>query len=143
MVQKTSGADALIDELGQMAFVTMAALSRVSSENGLSLTQLRMLGILRDREPRMADLANRLGLEKSTMSGLVDRAEQRGLISRTVSGDDARAMHVALTKKGQQLAKEVEAQVRVAFAPFIEPLDEKERKKLHKLLAKSLSRSGR
>ena len=74
--------EALVDALAHSAFVVMGALTRIGAEHELSLTQLRVLGILRDRTPRMAELADYLGLEKSTMSGLVDRAERRGLLER-------------------------------------------------------------
>ncbi len=46
--------DGLADALGQVAFVTMAVLSKMGADNDLSLTQLRVLGILRDRRQRMA-----------------------------------------------------------------------------------------
>jgi hypothetical protein len=59
------------DALAQMSFTLMAILTEVAAEHDLSLTQLRVLGILRDREPTMADLATFTGLERSTISGLV------------------------------------------------------------------------
>ena len=77
----------LRDGLVQVSFAVIAALSRVAAEHDLSLTRLRVLGILRDREPTMAELATYLGLERSTVSGLVDRAVQRGLVRKT--GDSA------------------------------------------------------
>ena len=72
----------LRDALAQMSFTLMAVLTEVAAEHDLSLTQLRVLGILRDREPTMADLATFTGLERSTISGLIDRATQRGLVTR-------------------------------------------------------------
>jgi hypothetical protein len=59
----------LRDALAQMSFTLMAVLTEVAAEHDLSLTQLRVLGILRDREPTMADLATFTGLERSTVSG--------------------------------------------------------------------------
>ena len=56
--------DGLVDALVQAAFVTMAVLNKLSAENDLSLTQLRVLAILRDRRLRMTTLADYLGLEK-------------------------------------------------------------------------------
>ena len=67
--------------MAQMSFTLMAVLTEVAAEHDLSLTQLRVLGILRDREPTMADLATFTGLERSTISGLIDRAAQRGLVT--------------------------------------------------------------
>ena len=63
----------LRDALAQISFALMAVLTEVAAEYDLSLTQLRVLGILRDREPTMADLATFTGLERSTVSGLVER----------------------------------------------------------------------
>ena len=80
----------LIDALVRTAFFTTAVLSRVAAEHDLSLTQLRVLAILRDRQGSMSDLATYLGLDKSTISGLVDRAENRGLLRRTQNPLDGR-----------------------------------------------------
>ena len=52
--------EALVDALAHSAFVVMGALTRIGAEHELSLTQLRVLGILRDRTPRMAELADYL-----------------------------------------------------------------------------------
>jgi DNA-binding MarR family transcriptional regulator len=60
----------------------MAVLNRVSADHDLSLTQLRVIAILRDRRLRMGDLADYLGFDKSTITGLVERAEMRGLLQR-------------------------------------------------------------
>src|SRR5262245_18594032 len=89
-----ASANELVDALAQAAFVTMAVLNTLAAENDLSLTQLRVCGILRDRRLRMAGLAGYLGLEKSTMTGLVDRAEKRGLLARAPSPEDGRAIEV-------------------------------------------------
>ena len=74
--------DGLVDALARAGFATMAVLTRLSAEHDLSLTQLRVLAILRDRRVRMSTLADHLGLERSTLFGLVDRAERRNLLQR-------------------------------------------------------------
>ena len=88
--------DHLRDGLVQVSFAVTAVLSRVAAEHDLSLTQLRVLGILRDRKPTMAELANYLGLERSTVSGLVDRAVQRGLVEKNTDPSDGRSVRVSL-----------------------------------------------
>src|SRR3984957_17472928 len=50
----TTGQDDLIDALVTTSFATMAVLTRIAAEHDLSLTQLRGLGILRDRRGKMA-----------------------------------------------------------------------------------------
>lgn len=129
----------LLDALAQAAFTTMAILNRLAADNDLSLTALRVAGILRDRRLRMAELADYLGLEKSTLTGLVDRAEKRGLMARAPSPDDGRATDVFLTKEGSKLAESLEGQWQSAMAPLIARLDASSRKQLQGLLEQMLA----
>jgi DNA-binding MarR family transcriptional regulator len=99
---------------------------------------MRVLGILRDRRLRMAELAKFLGLEKSTMSGLVERAERRGLLARAKSAGDGRAVDVFMTPGGRELAERVHAQVRLALAPTTDRLDAGDRRALTGLLERML-----
>lgn len=115
--------DALVDALVQSSFVVMGVLTRVAAEHDLSLTQLRMLGVLRDRRPRMAQLAQLLGLDKSTVSGLIERAERRGLVRRVPSVQDARAVEVEATEDGLALAAAGAGQVRAAVQPLLGAVD--------------------
>jgi DNA-binding MarR family transcriptional regulator len=138
----SSPRDSLVDALAQTAFATMAVLARISAENDLSLTQLRMLAILRDRRPRMAALADYLGLEKSTLSGLIDRAQKRGLVERQVSADDGRAVEVFLSPAGRKLAEQVSAQTTGALSPATEQLTPDEQRTLRSLLERMLARAA-
>jgi DNA-binding MarR family transcriptional regulator len=138
----SSPRDSLVDALAQTAFATMAVLARISAENDLSLTQLRMLAILRDRRPRMAALADYLGLEKSTLSGLIDRAQKRGLVERQVSADDGRAVEVFLSPAGRKLAEQVSAHTTDALAPATERLTPDEQRALQSLLERMLVRTA-
>lgn len=101
-----SGDLGIADGLAQLSFLVQAVLGEVAAEHGLSVVQLRLLGVLRDREPGMQELARHLGLDKSSMTGLVDRAERRGLVRRTPSPRDGRAVLVSLTEEGHALARE-------------------------------------
>ena len=82
MKAAASPGEGVMDAFVPVAFATMAVLNKIGAENDLSLTLMRVLGILWDRRPRMAELADYLGLEKQTMSGLIARAEERGLVAR-------------------------------------------------------------
>ena len=95
----------VMDSLVRTSFTVMARLSHAAAAHDLSLTQLRVLAILRDREPKMAELATYLGLDRSSVSGLIDRAVRRGLVRRDTSSDDGRAVRVRLTPDGQRLAR--------------------------------------
>ena len=134
-----TGADAgLIDALAQTAFAVMAVLNKVGAEHDLSLTQLRVLGILRDRRLRITALAEYLGLEKSTMTGLVDRAEKRGLLARAPSPTDGRAVEVFITAEGAAQAGRVYGRVVELLAPLVEALQPAERHQLRAHLERML-----
>ncbi|GJF31477.1 hypothetical protein KNE206_41770 [Kitasatospora sp. NE20-6] len=126
--------DVLIDGLVRSAFQVMGVLTRIGAEHDLSLTQLRVLGILRDRRPRMSDLAAFLGLDKSTLSGLVDRAERRGLLARGPSPEDKRAVVVMITDAGRDLVQRLHEDVRGALAPATGRLEPQQRRQLAELL---------
>ena len=126
--------DGLVDALAQSAFLVMGVLTKVSAEHDLSLTQLRVLAILRGRQLRMSTLAEHLGLERSTLSGLVDRAERRGLLTRTRSETDGRSVLVALTPAGARLAARGGDQVRAQLAGAVGGLSGSERRRMQSLL---------
>jgi DNA-binding MarR family transcriptional regulator len=128
----------LIDALVQSAFVTMAVLNKLGTENDLSLSQLRVLAILRDRRLRITVLANYLGLEKSTMSGLVDRAEKRGLLQRAPSTGDGRAVDVFLSPAGAELAERLAGVVEQSLSPVINRLPPADQRRLQALLERML-----
>lgn len=130
--------DDLRDALVQISFALMAALTEVAAEHHLSLTQLRVLGILRDREPAMADLATFTGLERSTVSGLIDRAAQRGLVVKAADPLDGRSVRVSLTEQARGLVPEVAAAIGDRIKPLVSQLSTSEQKRLTALLTKAL-----
>jgi DNA-binding MarR family transcriptional regulator len=130
---------ATVDALTQLAFVLTGALERRAAEHDHSLIQTRLLGALRDRQPSMQTLARWLNLDKSSLTGLVDRAERRGLVARTPSPTDRRAVLVSLTPAGRALAAHVGAQYEADVAHLLTPLSTAERKTLTALATRLLA----
>ncbi len=130
---------ALVDGLAQLSFEVQGRLAEIAARHDLSLTQVRLLGVLRDREPGIQQLAEHLGLEKSSVSGLVDRAEARGLIRRATSPEDGRAVRVVISPKGRALVEKGEREVRTALLEVVAPLSNADRSRLTELLARCLS----
>ncbi|WP_275294142.1 MULTISPECIES: MarR family transcriptional regulator [unclassified Amycolatopsis] len=97
----------LTDALVQLSFIVQAVLGRLAGDEGLSVTQLRMLAVLDDREIGMRQLAGILELEKSSVTGLVDRAERRGLVQRVAVPGNRRAVHVTVTSAGRAVVHQV------------------------------------
>ena len=138
--QGLEAGDTLVDALAQTTFVVTALLLRLGAEHDLSLTQLRVLGILRDRDRvRVTSLAHRLGLEKSTMTGLVDRAVRRGLLERRPSPDDGRAVDVLLTPAGRDLAAQLYEAVAAGLTVLTQGLAPAEQRRLTVLLGRLLA----
>ncbi|BBY23933.1 MarR family winged helix-turn-helix transcriptional regulator [Mycobacterium stomatepiae] len=131
---------AVIGPLVQVSFAVTAVLNRVAAEHDLSLTQLRVLGILRDREPAMAELATYLGLERSTVSGLIDRAVQRGLVRKTTDAVDGRSVRVSLIAQARRLEVRIIAEIGELMEPITGRLNAADQKRLAELLAKMLER---
>jgi DNA-binding MarR family transcriptional regulator len=128
----------LIDALVGAAFLTTALLSKIAAQHDMSLTQLRVLAILRDRQGSMTELAAYLGLDKSTISGLVDRAEKRGLLQRAPNPRDGRGVDVALTPKGIELAERGAIEIAQALAPITSTLTPAEARRVATLLERMI-----
>lgn len=125
----------VLESLVRVSFTVTALLSQAAAAHDLSLTQLRALAILRDREPKMAELAGYLGLDRSSVSGLIDRAARRGLVRRTTSTEDGRAIHVSLTSDGRRLAAQLTAEIAELIAPMMSGLTAADQRRLDALLA--------
>jgi DNA-binding MarR family transcriptional regulator len=109
-----------VDRFVETSFAIVAQVTRVGAEHDLSLTAVRMLGILRDRTLTMAELAEYLGLERSTVTGLVDRAERRGLVMRETHASDGRSTRVRLSPEGQKQVDAAAAEIARRIEPIIE-----------------------
>ena len=122
-----------VDAVVQLSFQVQRILAAVGAEHDLSIVQLRLLGILRDRQPGMLELGQHLGLDKSSITGLVSRAEKRGLVERSPSPHDGRGVLVALTPAGRRLADEGEAQINRRITALLKQLNATQRKQFTQL----------
>jgi len=120
----------LVDALAQLSFLVQGALIDATAGHDLSIIQTRLLGILRDREPTMNELGGYLGLDKSSITGLVDRAERRGLVRRTASTRDRRAVQVSITDEGRHVGELVALKFEQRIAAITGRLTNAERARL-------------
>lgn len=79
-------------------------------------------------------LARSIGLDTSTMAGVIDRLETRGLMVRSASPDDRRVRLLSLTDEGQALLGQVEPAVLRAQTRMLEPLPKKEQQTFMRML---------
>jgi MarR family transcriptional regulator, lower aerobic nicotinate degradation pathway regulator len=120
----------LVDALAQLSFAVQGALGRIAATHDLSIVQARLLGILRDRRPTITELAALLGLDKSSVTGLVDRAEERGLVRRIASRLDGRSVQVSITPAGQKLVGRAAAAFEAEIAALTADMSTSQRERL-------------
>lgn len=122
-----------LPELVQLAVVLTSTTARVADEHELTPMQGRLLCGLAGQPRRMADLARALGIEKAALTGLVDRAERRGLVERGAVPGDRRAIQVTLTDDGRQAMRAFENGVASALDELLAPLPAADRSALRRL----------
>jgi DNA-binding MarR family transcriptional regulator len=126
----------LTDALVQLSFLVQSVLGRIAADYGLSITQVRVLGMLRDREPGMQQLAHHLRLDKSSVSGLIDRAERKGLVKRLAGSDDGRTVRVSLAPLGRRLIAEAEGTIKQELSTLTQSLSHREQSQLSRLASR-------
>jgi DNA-binding MarR family transcriptional regulator len=84
----------------------------------------------------MQELSRLLKLDKSSVTGLIDRAEKRGLVRRTPSIDDRRAIRVQMTLSGRQIVNDVVDAFQTDISSATECLSSVDKKRLSSLATK-------
>jgi DNA-binding MarR family transcriptional regulator len=123
----------VVDGLVQLSFLVHSLVGRIAGAHDLSVIQTRLLGVLRDREIGMLELARILELEKSSVTGLVDRAERRGLVQRIPVAGNRRAVRVILTPAGHALARAVHDDVTARIGELVAGLSPAQQGRLSRL----------
>jgi DNA-binding MarR family transcriptional regulator len=81
-------------------------------------------------------LAQKLGVTRATMTGLLDGLQKEGLIARQALAEDRRKVGVLLTAKGRRILDNILPDYYRHFAKLTTYLDEGERQTLISLLKK-------
>ena len=93
--------------------------------SGLTHAQFDIIATL-GNTPGMSykELGDRTLITKGTLTGVIERLEQKGLVARERSSEDERSFFVRLTPQGEDVFKDVFPKVvehgRQLFAPFSE-----------------------
>jgi DNA-binding MarR family transcriptional regulator len=104
MEEEGSESTDLATALIRLCFVVQRIFADVSRHYGLTPQHAQLLGVLARGPVGMAELGEALNLEKSSLSGLIDRAEARALVDRVRDPNDRRTCRVSLTRSGTELA---------------------------------------
>ena len=79
-------------------------------------------------------LADKLGVTRATMTGLLDGLEQNGLVTRVFAKEDRRSVKIQLTTAGQAKLDVVMPDYYRRLRQCMEALDEEKRVQLQQLL---------
>jgi DNA-binding MarR family transcriptional regulator len=108
--------------------------TRKAADWDMSVAQVRALHAL--REPlAMRELAERLYLDPSNLTALVDHLEELGLVERKADAGDRRVKRLVITEKGVHLSEEIIDAV-FAESSVFDVLDADEQRQLLELLGK-------
>jgi DNA-binding MarR family transcriptional regulator len=95
---------------------------------GVTVPQLScLLRIVESGPLTLKDLSGAVDLSPSTLVGIVDRLEHKGLVTRSRSTEDRRQVLIAATEEGAILAKESPSPLQDKLAAALEELPEIER----------------
>ncbi|MEU3273152.1 MarR family transcriptional regulator [Saccharomonospora sp. NPDC006951] len=122
-VEDSTFADALV----RLSQLVQNVFGEVARRHDLTPQQIRLLCVLSQGPEGMAALGRVLNLEKSSLSGFIDRVERRGLVERVRDSCDRRACQVALTERGGALATRTHAEVVAELDRWAGPLGGSER----------------
>jgi DNA-binding MarR family transcriptional regulator len=132
-VKETLGA---ASGLVRLTFLVQNLYAEVGRGCDLTVAQAQMLCSLTDRSIGMAELSGMLGLERSSLTGLVDRAEQRGLVVRGNDPHDRRAVKVTLTKAGSTAVHRFHEQLTERLDRLLQDLPATERDRFTRTLGR-------
>ncbi|QIP83216.1 MarR family transcriptional regulator [Streptomyces sp. Tu 2975] len=124
----------LLERLARAAAGYYRDLAAAAAVQGLTMTQAKMLILLRQPLPMRA-LAGLLACDASNITGLVDRLEAHGLVSRHLDPADRRIKNVVATDKGLEAVRVIRADMRASSAAF-NRLDDEGRRSLYELLGR-------
>ena len=90
--------------LGRCAHLAKARLEARLTQYGITPVQAHVLLYLfrSGGEASQSEVTAFLKVKPSTANGVLDRMEEKGLVTRSVSRDDARQRQISLTQQGQE-----------------------------------------
>lgn len=78
------------------------------SENNLTITEFSVLEVLFHKgKQTIQQIGHSILISSGSMTYVIDKLEQRGLLHRSACPDDRRVIHVTLTDLGKELMKRI------------------------------------
>lgn len=113
--------------LSQAHFALAHQMTRALADIGISPRSFMVLQTARTREWNQSELAEAVGLDKTTMVVTMDELEAQGLAERRPAAHDRRARVIAVTAEGARKATEAQVAVAEFHASVLDVLPEQDR----------------
>lgn len=108
MQKKQSVIDNIMDNIRRVFQILNEQSQRIKQETGLTGSQLWAIRIIHQHGPiNISGIAKRMYLHQTTVLGIIDRLEARGLVARNKSKEDRRITWVELTQGSNKLVTSV------------------------------------
>lgn len=118
----------LEDKLLALFRLTKARIQRIAERHDLTYPQLAAMRNLSRLGPlAMSELTRRVGGTRGAMTGLVDRLEEAGLVTRRPSADDRRVVYLHLTPHGEETLRRLKESWHQETQDWLSPLGADER----------------
>ena len=98
-----------------------------------------MLAIDRFAPSSQQQIAERMGVDRTTMVAIIDALEAKAIVERRPDRDDRRRNVIALTTTGRDILREATVASDAAEAELLAPLSTPEREQFRDLLARVLA----
>ena len=112
------------------------------SENRANIQRFYILKNLeRQGEQNLSEISSALGFRKNTLSELLDRMVNDGLIARAADGHDRRKMNFSLTREGRNVCGDFERKTTARLEDFSKGFNREEKREFAQSLASLIALS--
>jgi DNA-binding MarR family transcriptional regulator len=110
---------------------------KIQKEHGVSIPQVLCLGFLHGSphyQTTQGEIKKFLNLNSSTVSGIINRLEKKGLLARLPKSGDKRVVNIALTADGDKLLSTIPSLLHEQLSEKLQKLDDTEIRKVEESL---------
>jgi MarR family transcriptional regulator, organic hydroperoxide resistance regulator len=110
---------------------------QAARELGLTGPQLTVIKLLETfGDLSLSSLSERIRAQNSTVTGIIDRMEREGLVTRERSTTDRRVVFIRLSPKGAELARTIQVEPMEIFRKVLTTLSKEDTKDLLRILSR-------
>lgn len=110
---------------------------KIQNEYGVTIPQVLCISFLHESlnyQATQGEIRNFLNLNSSTVSGIINRLEKKGLLARLPKSGDKRVVNISLTSAGDKLYRTIPSLLHEQLSEKLQKLDQSELDKVEESL---------